>query len=254
MPYHPQYPDLPTDKQDSQSMQTDSLDSASEFPYLIALLIVLKFFHHAQALSRRSADVIQVASDLVNLPKPNGTPKNVDIVAKVYWSEDTPRPAEDNLLEFAHAVLHGHHSYRCTLISPSFVRNKPCSIAELPSHFNIDDPIWRGVPSYYIPRPIHEIIQDDLFIAWTDCFKIHFELWKQGSHHRNITPDNLMYVRDSEGHVVGALNDFDIVAPGTSNSERSGSFAFMATDLMKHKPPTVRPQLFFFILFEGAHI
>ena len=65
----------------------------------------------------------------------------------------------------------------------------------------------------------------------------HFELWKWGLHHRDISSGNLMYTRDEQGRVVGVLNDFDLSVLASLASEfsteRTGTVPFMATDLLR---------------------
>ena len=65
----------------------------------------------------------------------------------------------------------------------------------------------------------------------------HFELWKWGLHHRDISSGNLMYTRDEQGRVVGVLNDFDLSVLASLASEfsteRTGTVLFMATDLLQ---------------------
>lgn len=68
----------------------------------------------------------------------------------------------------------------------------------------------------------------------------HYLLWQIGIAHRDISSNNLMYF-DSDGDLVGVLNDFDlasVMAPGDRTPvidgyERVGTRPFMALDLLQ---------------------
>ncbi|KAH7923109.1 hypothetical protein BV22DRAFT_1130895 [Leucogyrophana mollusca] len=65
----------------------------------------------------------------------------------------------------------------------------------------------------------------------------HYELWKEGIHHHDISESNLMYYRNAEGVAVGVLNDFDISSTRDSDvlryNERTGTIQFMAMELLR---------------------
>lgn len=70
-------------------------------------------------------------------------------------------------------------------------------------------------------------------------------LWKNGLHHRDISPGNMMYYYGENG-VVGVLNDrylpTGIPSSGTPNVDRTGTIPFMALQLLsgEHVAPLFR--------------
>ncbi|KAI0737273.1 hypothetical protein BC629DRAFT_384474 [Irpex lacteus] len=75
--------------------------------------------------------------------------------------------------------------------------------------------------------------------VWLDCFRCHFQLWKWGLHHRDISPNNLMYYWTEQGRIVGVLNDFDLAvlasSAAQSSKERTGTLPYMANDLLQSR-------------------
>lgn len=70
----------------------------------------------------------------------------------------------------------------------------------------------------------------------------HYLLWQIGIAHRDISSNNLMYF-DSDGDVVGVLNDFDLASvmepgdrtPVIDGYERAGTRPFMALDRLQNQ-------------------
>jgi len=62
----------------------------------------------------------------------------------------------------------------------------------------------------------------------------HRILWKSKVRHRDVSPSNIMYYRDSSGKVVGVLNDYDLSSMNIvpSGRERIGAVPFMALKLL----------------------
>ena len=55
-------------------------------------------------------------------------------------------------------------------------------------------------------------------------------------HHRDISPNNLMYYWTEQGRIVGVLNDFDLAvlasSAAQSSKERTGTLPYMADELL----------------------
>ncbi|KAG1796322.1 uncharacterized protein HD556DRAFT_1234671, partial [Suillus plorans] len=63
----------------------------------------------------------------------------------------------------------------------------------------------------------------------------HLTLWKEGVHHRDVSPGNLMrYWKD--GKQIGILNDYDLFSlvddPGPQGNECTSMVLFIALDLL----------------------
>ena len=58
-------------------------------------------------------------------------------------------------------------------------------------------------------------------------------------HHRDISPNNLMYYWTEQGRIVGVLNDFDLAvlasSAAQSSKERTGTLPYMANDLLQSR-------------------
>jgi serine/threonine protein kinase len=77
------------------------------------------------------------------------------------------------------------------------------------------------------------------FFLYPDCPLTHaapghYVLWKNGVHHRDISPSNLMVYKTSDGRWIGVLNDFDLSSTQDTplGQERTGTVPFMALDLL----------------------
>ncbi|KAG1893856.1 uncharacterized protein F5891DRAFT_1116491 [Suillus fuscotomentosus] len=83
--------------------------------------------------------------------------------------------------------------------------------------------------------PITKLHGKDLFDVWRQCILCHLTLWKEGVHHRDISPGSLLWHRKN-GRLIGVLNDYDLSslanAVGPQGNERTGTVPFMALDLL----------------------
>ncbi|KAI0091376.1 hypothetical protein BDY19DRAFT_930073 [Irpex rosettiformis] len=190
----------------------------------------------------------------MNPLEPNSPLKNAKMTAKIYWPEEA-RQAEDELLDYAYAVASQSEHVRGhlpRLITSGSFRTRDDPIAKRKDLLELGEEskfIQRclRILVFYKLKPIHELKEDEFIIAWTDCFRCHFQLWMKHLHHCDISSDNLMYDRDEEGRVVGVLNDFDlsILAPLADKFRTGcmGTVPFMATVLMR-PGGTALPHLF----------
>ncbi|KAG2744863.1 hypothetical protein P692DRAFT_201104502 [Suillus brevipes Sb2] len=72
--------------------------------------------------------------------------------------------------------------------------------------------------------------------AWWHIVISHYALWGQNVHHRDISPNNLMVYKISDGRYIGVLIDIDFpLSP--SGQEHTGTVPFMAIELLTHVKP-----------------
>ncbi|KAH7881816.1 hypothetical protein F5I97DRAFT_1932369 [Phlebopus sp. FC_14] len=69
------------------------------------------------------------------------------------------------------------------------------------------------------------------YVVTSSCVHGHLALWKNGVHHRDISPSKLMYYRDKNGNIAGVLIDFDLTSSGGAQ-RITGAASFMALDLL----------------------
>ncbi|KAG2750146.1 hypothetical protein P692DRAFT_20734153 [Suillus brevipes Sb2] len=83
-------------------------------------------------------------------------------------------------------------------------------------------------------RPITKLSGDEFLSAWWQTIVCHYALWKNGVHHRSISPSNLMVYKTLGGRWIGVLNDFDLSSTRDtpSGQECTGTVPFMALDLL----------------------
>ncbi|KAG2104742.1 uncharacterized protein F5147DRAFT_654391 [Suillus discolor] len=88
--------------------------------------------------------------------------------------------------------------------------------------------------------PIMKLQGKDLFDVWRSVFYHagHLTLWKEGVHHQDVSPGNLMrYWKD--GKQIGILNDYGLSSladdPGPQGNEHTGMVPFIALDLLTEK-------------------
>ncbi|KAG2132091.1 hypothetical protein DEU56DRAFT_448900 [Suillus clintonianus] len=62
--------------------------------------------------------------------------------------------------------------------------------------------------------------------------RCHYELWKNGVHHRDVSPSNLMVYKTSDGRWIGLLNDFDLSSARDTPSGQERTVPFMAMELL----------------------
>ncbi|KAF9060933.1 hypothetical protein BDP27DRAFT_1491029 [Rhodocollybia butyracea] len=86
---------------------------------------------------------------------------------------------------------------------------------------------------------------DEFKKAFVDALECHHRAYKKGRYlHRDISETNLMMDRLEDGSVVGVLSDWDLSSPvddhgsiAPLNSERTGTYPFLAADLLTDTPP-----------------
>ncbi|KAH7918884.1 hypothetical protein BV22DRAFT_1041437 [Leucogyrophana mollusca] len=88
-------------------------------------------------------------------------------------------------------------------------------------------------------RPITELSAKELLRTWWEVVLCHYELWKGGIHHRDISESNLVYYRNAQDVAVGVLNDFDLTSTteGRQGNKRTGTMPFMAIELLDQEGP-----------------
>ncbi|KAG2132297.1 uncharacterized protein EDB93DRAFT_1255273 [Suillus bovinus] len=87
--------------------------------------------------------------------------------------------------------------------------------------------------------PITTLNGEEFLLAWWEVVKCHRALWKNGVHHRDISPSNLMGYR-LRGRFISVLNDFDLsikqilslIQDAPKGFERTGTVPFMALELL----------------------
>ncbi|KAG2130825.1 uncharacterized protein EDB93DRAFT_1331954 [Suillus bovinus] len=85
--------------------------------------------------------------------------------------------------------------------------------------------------------PIARLDDKELFDVWRQCIckaDSHLTLWKEGVHHRDVSPGNLVWYWKC-GRRIGIMNDYDLSSladdPGPQRNKRMSTVPFMALDL-----------------------
>ncbi|KAJ3799500.1 hypothetical protein GGU11DRAFT_721510 [Lentinula aff. detonsa] len=103
--------------------------------------------------------------------------------------------------------------------------------------------------------------------VFVDLVECHHRAYKNGGYlHRDISETNLMIDRDGDDAVVGVLCDWDLssavdddgVVTSSNATHRTGTYPFLATDLLAEKPPVhlYRHDLesfFYILIWAGLH-
>ncbi|KAJ3713741.1 hypothetical protein DFJ43DRAFT_1034217, partial [Lentinula guzmanii] len=104
--------------------------------------------------------------------------------------------------------------------------------------------------------------------VFVDLVECHHRAYKNGGYlHRDISETNLMIDRDGDDAVVGVLCDWDlssavdddgVVVTSSNATHRTGTYPFLATDLLAEKPPVhlYRHDLesfFYILIWAGLH-
>ncbi|KAG1826528.1 hypothetical protein EV424DRAFT_1599821 [Suillus variegatus] len=172
-------------------------------------------------LQGRATNVVPVTSEA--LTKKYGKFED-GMVAKIFWGEAS-RTSEPEILkkvgEIAkrHATVQGHPPSE----KRSVFRNPLQAVAVL------------YILVFRKLLPITQLHGKELFDVWRQCISCHLTLWKEGVHHRDVSPGNLMwYWKDDKR--IGVLNDYDLSSladdSGPRGNERTGTVPFMALDLL----------------------
>ncbi|KAF8871145.1 hypothetical protein BD779DRAFT_1478399 [Infundibulicybe gibba] len=90
--------------------------------------------------------------------------------------------------------------------------------------------------------PITDLVGEEFWSAFWECFRCHLRLWQCGIHHCIISISNLMCDKTTNG---GILNDFDLVQPRDhpfpSKTPWAGmAMPFMALDLLQTQNPNMK--------------
>ncbi|KAG2065052.1 hypothetical protein BDR04DRAFT_191035 [Suillus decipiens] len=160
------------------------------------------------------------------------------MVAKTFWGEAS-RTGELEILEKVKEIAKMHDSVKD-------------HIPELLWHHKLTNPTSAIREALGVPGPttssrvlyilvfrklerITELHGKELFNVWYQCILCHLTLWKEGVHHRDISPGNLMWYW-KDGKRVGVLNDYNLSSladdPGARANEFMGTVPFMALDLL----------------------
>ncbi|KAG2052904.1 hypothetical protein BDR06DRAFT_914512, partial [Suillus hirtellus] len=167
--------------------------------------------------------------------------KSSELVAKLYWPEETRQSEPDILKEVYKTAqtdpdVRGHipelvwfHKFKETFTSKIRVALglKDAERAEQGSRV-LYIIVFRKL------IPITTLSGEEFLAAWWQVVKCHCALWKEGVLHRDVSPSNLMVYR-LRGQYIGVLNDYDLSSfnrDGPRGLERTGTVPFMAADLL----------------------
>ncbi|KAG1775189.1 hypothetical protein EV702DRAFT_1007977 [Suillus placidus] len=160
------------------------------------------------------------------------------MVAKIFWGE-VNRTSEPEMLDKVKEIAKVHATVKDhvpeLLLHHTFT-NPTSTIRET---LGVPDPTTGSRVLYILVfRKLHPItkLQDkELFDVWVQCILCHVTLWKEGVHHRDISPGNMMWY-EIDGKLMGVLNDYDLSSlandPGPRGNECTGTVPFMALDLL----------------------
>ncbi|KAG1772956.1 hypothetical protein EV702DRAFT_1281245 [Suillus placidus] len=169
---------------------------------------------------------------------PNESP---ELVAKLYWPEET-RQSEPDILNEVYKIAQTDPDVRGHV--PELVwfhKFEGTSTSKIRIALGLKDAkqAKQGSRALYIIVfrkliPITTLSGKEFLAAWWQIVKCHRALWKEGVHHRDVSPSNLMgYL--SCGQFIGVLNDYDLSSfqrDSPSSLERTGTVPFMAVDLL----------------------
>ncbi|KAH7923110.1 hypothetical protein BV22DRAFT_1093462 [Leucogyrophana mollusca] len=222
-------------------------------------------------LRGRATNVLPVTSEalLSREPFPDRHITGDEYVAKIFWAEES-RESEPSIIQKAHALaaqeerVRGHIPEpvwwdKFTDTSTATIRKElgvglvseeadcgvvPCGNVEVGNPANAEEAgrtdsvpgsrvLWIIV--FRKLRPITDLSSKEFLRTWWEIVLCHYELWKGGIHHRDISASNLMYYRNAQGVAVGVLNDFDLssTTEGRQGNERTGTIPFMAIELLR---------------------
>ncbi|KAF9235696.1 hypothetical protein BU15DRAFT_77721 [Melanogaster broomeanus] len=133
----------------------------------------------------------------------------------LYWEEEA-RDIEEAILEkFMKGTVDDVQGHVPDFLSP---HQLSASTSTIRNTLGLKDPDKGGRRLWFLvfPKlfPITLLQGDELFTIWRECVLSHYELWKAGIHHGDITPENLTYYRrnDTNRTMVGVLNDYDLAS------------------------------------------
>ncbi|KAG1805109.1 uncharacterized protein HD556DRAFT_1283541, partial [Suillus plorans] len=164
-----------------------------------------------------------------------------ELVAKLYWPEET-RQSEPDILNEVYKIAQTDPDVRGHV--PELVwfhKFKETSTSKIRVALGLKDAdrAEQGSRVLYIIVfrkliPITTLSGEEFIAAWWQVVKCHRALWKGGVLHRDVSPSNLMVYR-LRGQFIGVLNDYDLSSfkrDGPRGLERTGTVPFMAADLL----------------------
>ncbi|KIK35621.1 hypothetical protein CY34DRAFT_95771 [Suillus luteus UH-Slu-Lm8-n1] len=162
------------------------------------------------------------------------------LVAKLYWPEEA-RKSEVDILQKVYEIATKDEEGKVKRHVPELVWSRmfeDTSASNIRRALGIDDAeTGRRVFDIIVFRellPITKLSRDEFLSAWWQIVVCHYVLWKNGVHHRDISPSNLMVYKTSDGRWIGVLNDFDLSTTRDDHlgQERTGTVPFMTLDLL----------------------
>ncbi|KAG1805107.1 uncharacterized protein HD556DRAFT_1437270 [Suillus plorans] len=164
-----------------------------------------------------------------------------ELVAKLYWPEET-RQSEPDILNEVYKIAQTDPDVRGHV--PELVwfhKFEETSTSKIRVALGLKDAerAEQGSRILYIIVfrkliPITTLSGEEFIAAWWQVVKCHRALWKGGVLHRDVSPSNLMVYR-LRGQFIGVLNDYDLSSfkrDGPRGLERTGTVPFMAADLL----------------------
>ncbi|KAF8877383.1 hypothetical protein BD779DRAFT_1475263 [Infundibulicybe gibba] len=188
-------------------------------------------------LKGRCTQILEATSNSQDPRDPTDTLEGVDMVAKLYWPQESRTP-EAQILAEAHRVGKGNARIEGHLPELIYTRDfDQYSTKHIRALLDLESDNSERILRLIIFRrlsPITDLIGAEFWKAFWECFCCHLDLWRGGVRHCDISVSNLMYDKISKR---GILNDFDLALLRArrlpSGTERTGTMPFMALDLLE---------------------
>ncbi|KAF8315998.1 uncharacterized protein EI90DRAFT_3293795 [Cantharellus anzutake] len=160
-----------------------------------------------------------------------------NLVTKASWPEES-RASEVKIIERAmqigktNSLVEDHIPTMHGNIDPPYVT---CSTRFIREFLKLDTTGARLLRLIILDRlgELKHLDEEDVLIAYLDCFFCHWGLWEGNLCHGDISTGNLMY---KPGTNRGVLIDFDLglldKQKGPSGKDNTGTMPFMALDLL----------------------
>ncbi|KAG1893862.1 uncharacterized protein F5891DRAFT_1256933 [Suillus fuscotomentosus] len=186
-------------------------------------------------LQGRATNVVPVTSEA--LTKKFGKFED-GMVAKIFWGEAS-RTSEPEILKKVEEIAKRHATVQDHVPQLLWHHTFTNPTAAIREALGVPAPTTGSRVLYILvfPKllPITQLHGKELFDVWRQCISCHLTLWKEGVHHRDVSPGNLMwYWKDDKR--IGVLNDYDLSSLaddlGPRGNERTGTVPFMALDLL----------------------
>ncbi|KAG2149127.1 uncharacterized protein EDB93DRAFT_1250051 [Suillus bovinus] len=186
-------------------------------------------------LQGRATNVVPVTSEA--LTKKYGKLQD-GMVAKIFWGEAN-RISEPAILDKVKEIAKAHNTVKDHIPELLWHHQFTNPTSTIREALGVPEPTTGSRVLYILVfRKLHSITTlktEDLFDVWRQCILCHVTLWKEGVHHRDVSPGNLMWYW-KDGKRMGVLNDYDLSSlandPGPRGNERTGTVPFMALDLL----------------------